>query len=94
MENYKNAVAEACQCLADARNKLFVAMVNVAMNGEYQDIDKSFDVGDTFYFEKDHFKDCDDINLTKLHDLVNKVDKVYGSLVNLNGFDDSLSDED
>lgn len=89
MENYKNAVSEACQCLGEVRNKLFTAMVNVAMNGEYQDLDESFGIGETFYFEKDHFKDCDDINLAKLYELIDKIDEVYGSLVNLNGFDTS-----
>jgi hypothetical protein len=89
MENYKNAVAEACQRLAEARNKIFSAMVNVAMNGEYQDLDESFDIGATFCFEKDHFKDCDDINLAKLYELIDKIDEVYGSLVNLNGFETS-----
>ena len=93
MENYKNAVAEACQCLAEARNRLFAAMVNVAMNGEYQDLDESFEIGETFYFEKDHFKDCDDINLAKLYELIDNIDEVYGSLVNLNGFDTSDDDQ-
>lgn len=85
MENYKNAVADACQYLAEARNKLFAAMVNVAMNGEYQDLDESFDIGETFYFEKDHFKDCEDINLVNLYKLIDMIDEVHGSLLNLNG---------
>lgn len=88
MESYKNAVAEACQCLAESRNKLFVAMVNVAMNGEYRDLDESLDIGETFFFEKDHFKDCDDINLARLYELIDKIDQTYSSLVNLNGLRD------
>jgi len=93
MEAYTNSVAEACQCLAEARNKLFVAMVNVAMNGEYQDLDESFDMGETFYFEKDHFRDSKDINLLKLYEMVDHIDQTYASLVNLNGLETSDDDE-
>lgn len=93
MENYKNAVAEACQCLAEVRSKLFTAMVNVAMNGEYQDLDESFGIGETFYFEKDHFKDCEDINLVKLYEMVDHIDQTYASLANLNGLETSDDDQ-
>jgi hypothetical protein len=89
MEDYKNAVAEACQCLAEARNKLFTAMVNVAMNGEYAELNESFDTGEFFYFEKNHFRDCEDINLMKLYEMVDHIDQTYASLVNLNGFDET-----
>lgn len=85
MESSKKAVAEACQCLAEVRNLLFTARVHIAMNGEYQDLDESFDVGETFYFEKDHFKDCKDINLVNLYKLIDMIDEVHGSLLNLNG---------
>jgi len=45
-------LAEACQCLAPARNKLFVAMLNVAMNGEYKDRDNFFDLGNRLLMAK------------------------------------------
>ena len=85
MEASRNVVARACQCRAEASNKLFPARVNGAMNGDYRDLDESFDIWEIFYFAKDDLKDCKDINLIKLYEVFNHTDQNYSSLVNLNG---------
>lgn len=94
MDRYKNALASACKCMAEARNELFIALVNVAMNNEHSELDETFKTGEIFNFEKDHFRDCEDLNLAKLYKLVDKIDEVYSSVVNLNGLEGTLSDED
>ncbi|MBA4301710.1 MAG: hypothetical protein C0433_16645 [Cyclobacterium sp.] len=62
-------------------------MINVAMNGEYQEIDKVFADGDVFSFGLSHFANCKDFNLKLLHELIQKLESTYASILNLNSLD-------
>lgn len=62
MTGYKKSIVESCKVIADARNKVFTSMINLAMQGEHAEIDAVFREGDVFSFEKEQFRDCTDIN--------------------------------
>jgi hypothetical protein len=81
---YKLRLTEACQTLAEARNQLFTAVINVGMSGEFKELDELFEEGDFFQFEKSHFRDSKDINLGILMELIDKMDETHSKLVNLN----------
>lgn len=87
MENYKNAIREVCVTLSKSRNEIFTSMINVAMNGEYQEIDKAFANDDMFSFELSHFSDCKDVNFKLLHELIQKLESTYWSILDLNSLD-------
>ena len=87
MESYKNAIREVCVTLSKSRNEIFTSMINVAMNGEYQEIDEAFSDGDIFSFELSHFADCKDVNLKLLHELIQKLESTYSSILNINSLD-------
>lgn len=89
MENYKNAIQEACTKIVDARQEIFSSMISVAMSGEYKELDEAFEEGDIFNFELEHFSDSKDVNVQKLYELIQKLEETYVSLLNLNGMNEA-----
>ncbi len=85
MENYKLAITEACTKIVDCRHELFSSLIGVAMSREYKKLDEVFEEGDVFNFELAHFSDSKDVNVQKLHELIQKLEETYVSLLNLNG---------
>ena len=45
MRTYKDALKESCSAIEEARGLVFTALINVAMTGEYKDIDELFEEG-------------------------------------------------
>ena len=84
MENYRLKLSEACTAIANERNSLFTAMINVGMSGEFKELDELFEEGEYFQFEKGQFQQCKDINLEILLELIEKLDETYSKLMNLN----------
>ncbi len=82
---YKVSLEESCQAIATARHEIFSTLINVAMSGEYAEIDDLFEVGETVLFDTTYFQHCQDINLQKLLELVHNLEITHDSLTNING---------
>ena len=82
---YKNALADACRNLAEGREKIFSDLVNVAMSGEYGDINGKFEIGELVEFMLDDFRGADDTNVQKLYRLIRDIERCRESLINING---------
>ena len=82
---YKSALEDACKNLADVREKIFIDLVNVAMSGEYGDLDGKFEIGELVEFMLDDFTGVEDPNVQKLYRLIRDIESCRESLINING---------
>ncbi|QDH77949.1 hypothetical protein FKX85_02410 [Echinicola soli] len=87
MRTYKDALKESCSTIEEARDLVFTALINVAMTGEYKDIDELFEEGDVVRFSTAHFLNSEDNNIQMLLALVGQLEQTHDSLLNLNGLD-------
>lgn len=87
MDIYKENVAKACRNLAESRKAILSDLVNVALAGEFADIDQHFEVGDVVNFQLQGFSTVSDTNVQMLYQIIAEIDQCYRSLVNINGLD-------
>lgn len=86
-DEYRNKLVDAVKNLSDCRGEIFTSLINVAMLGEFKDIHETFEVGDTFEFEIEQFRDSKDINVEKMVQLYEFMSETMESIMNLNSIE-------
>lgn len=66
METYREDIIEALNALIYAREKIFERIVNLGMSGDFKEIQRVFQVGDSYTFTLEQFEDTTDVNLQKM----------------------------
>ena len=84
MEPYRERLIETYKYLLDVHSETMNHIVNLAMAGELKEIDESFEAGDIFQFDIDHFKDTNDTNLNMLIDFHENLNDMMVSIGNIN----------
>jgi hypothetical protein len=81
---YRDKLIEAVNCLNQMQFDLFTPLVNIAMFGEFSQINEMFDIGDSLNFDDEMFKNCKDINVQMLNKLLQEIKVVTESMTNIN----------
>jgi Ser-tRNA(Ala) deacylase AlaX len=87
--NYRFTIIEAINFLKQTRKELLVKLTNVAMSGEWNDVDSVFDEGDEIDFDSSYFKDCKDDNINALYRLIKVNDEIIDYLIERNNIQDN-----
>ena len=82
---YRENIVITYQHLLDFHQRLFTRIICVGMSGELKEIQDTFEVGDSYHFEIDQFRDLKDVNVHKLIRFYDQLEEVMNSLANLNG---------
>ena len=82
---YREHIVITYQHLLDFHQRLFTRIICVGMSGELKEIQDTFEVGDSYHFENDQFRDLKDVNVHKLIRFYDQLEEVMNSLANLNG---------
>ena len=85
MTDYRNKILLSYVALAKAHDALTDRIINVAMLGEFAEVNQVFREGDSFEFNLEMFRDSKDQNLQLLFDLFDRLEETMNSLVNING---------
>ena len=94
---YRDKIIMSYKLLLNLHEKLMERIINVAMTGEYEDINKVFQEGDSFQFNIEQFKDTKDVNLNKLVAFYEQLEELMNSLANINKLTEeevAFNDED
>ena len=83
-QNYRFALIESINQLIKSRNEFELRIVNLAMSGEFAEIDALFEVGDVIPADIDYFEHCKDINIQSLLKLYHQTNDLIHTLVNVN----------
>ena len=81
---YREHIVITYQHLLDFHQRLFTRIICVGMSGELKEIQDTFEVGDSYHFEIDQFRDLKDVNVHKLIRFYDQLEEVMNSLANLN----------
>jgi hypothetical protein len=81
---YRDKLIEAVNCLNQMQFDLFTPLVNIAMFGEFSQINEMFDTGDSVNFDDEMFKNCKDQNVQLLHKLLKEIKSTTESITNIN----------
>lgn len=98
MTPYKEKIILTYKYLLEVHEELLTRTVNVGMAGEFEEVNKVFEVNDTFKFDIDQFRGAKDTNLNKLVAFYDELENLMNSLANINAitedelekFDDEL----
>jgi tRNA U34 5-carboxymethylaminomethyl modifying GTPase MnmE/TrmE len=83
-QNYRFTLIEAINQLIEARNDLQVKIINLAMAGEFSEINDNFEVGDEIPLDIEYFKNIKDINVQALLKMYHEIDHLINHLFNIN----------
>jgi hypothetical protein len=85
--NYRFTIMEAINFLKQTRKELFLKLANIAMSGEFSDIES--EEGDEINLDASFFKDCEDDNINGLYRLLKVTDETIEYLIERNDIKDN-----
>lgn len=85
MENtYREVLINTVRTLENTLDELNSNMINLAMTGEFSDVNDRFEVGETMFLSMEDFRNTDDQNLKICFELFDKIEQSYISIMNAN----------
>lgn len=84
MTAYREKIIMTYKYLLEVHEELLTRTINVGMTGELAEVNKIFEVGDTYNFDIEQFRGTPDINLNKLVEFYDDLEDLMNSLANIN----------
>ena len=84
MTPYRQNLALTYNVLLEMHEKLFTRIINLEMQGDLADISHSFQVGDSYQFEMEQFRDSRDPNVQLLVAFHDQLEETMDTLANIN----------
>lgn len=82
---YRNLLLETIDYLYDMRQGVFGKALNLSMCGDLREIDEAFDEGDICNFNLEDLKAVNDINVARLVDLLEMIERTVDLTIDQNG---------
>ncbi|WP_144605449.1 hypothetical protein [Algoriphagus algorifonticola] len=83
--SYQKKVKEAFETIESSKIQVFTALVNVAMNSEFSDVDELFEEGELFSFKSSDFDHATDPNILSLLAVVKALEIAEEEMLTWNG---------
>ena len=94
MTAYREKIILTYRHLLKVHEELQTRIINVGMTGEYSEMNTVFKPGDTYKFDLEQFRGTEDLNLNKLLNFFDELEKLMNSLANINRItEEELCDE-
>ncbi|MBI6121047.1 hypothetical protein [Salegentibacter maritimus] len=94
MTAYREKIILTYRHLLKVHEELQTRIINVGMTGEYSEMNTVFKPGDTYKFDLEQFRGTEDLNLKKLLNFFDELEKLMNSLANINRItEEELGDE-
>ena len=93
MEPYREKILLTYKYLLEVHEELLTRTINVGMLGELAEVNKVFQVGDTYNFDIEQFKGTQDVNLNKLIAFYDELENLMNSLANINAITEEELEE-
>lgn len=81
---YKECLKDAMTNLIRVNESIFENLIEISMQGELKEWNRSVPVGETHQFDFEIFRNSNDINIQLLVKLIESVDATYESIRNIN----------
>ena len=83
-ENYRENLKEALKNLIKVNGSIYYSCIDIVMQGELKEWNKSVPIGEVHQFDIELFKNSDDTNIQLLVKLMETVDETFESIKNIN----------
>jgi len=91
-QQYRIKLIESIQYLMKSTDETFTELINLAMIGEFNEIDTEFEEGESVKFDIAYFRNCKDQNVQVLIKQLDDTNERIRWLVNVNGVRDEELD--
>jgi hypothetical protein len=83
-ENYRENLKEALKNLIKVNGSIYYSCIDIVMQGELKEWNKSVPIGEVHQFDFELFKNSDDTNIQLLVKLMETVDETFETIKNIN----------
>ena len=83
-DNYRSNLKSALENLVKVNDSLYQSCIDIIVQGDLADWNKSVPIGEELHFDWELFKNSDDTNIQLLVKLMERVDSTYESIKNIN----------
>jgi len=83
-DHYRDCLLRSLISLEKAIDEIHLCTLNLAMQGEWEDINRSFEAGDILNVTHDDFRQMEDKNVKFLVDVVDELMQRHASIQNIN----------
>lgn len=83
-DNYKENLKAALKNLIEVNGSIYSSCIDILMQGELKEWNKSVPIGEVHQFDFELFKNSDDTNIQLLVKLMERVDETFESIKNIN----------
>lgn len=83
-ENYRDNLKEALKNLIKVNGSIYYSCIDIVMQGELKEWNKSVPIGEVHQFDFELFKNSDDTNIQLLVKLMETVDETFETIKNIN----------
>ncbi len=83
-ENYRENLTEALRNLIKVNGSIYYSCIDIIMQGELVEWNKSVPIGEVHQFDFELFKNSDDTNIQLLVKLMETVDETFETIKNIN----------
>ncbi len=83
-ENYRENLKEALKNLVKVNGSIYYSCIDIVMQGELKEWNKSVPIGEVHQFDFELFKNSDDTNIQLLVKLMETVDETFETIKNIN----------
>ncbi len=83
-ENYRENLKEALKNLIKVNGIIYYSCIDIVMQGELKEWNKSVPIGEVHQFDFELFKNSDDTNIQLLVKLMETVDETFETIKNIN----------
>lgn len=93
-KTYRNHLINTVNDLVDILMKLDINIINLAMSGEFAEVDAQFEIGDTLRLDVSDFENIEDQNVQQLIRIFHLVFEANNSLRNINGLSNDRTEDE
>lgn len=83
-DNYRENLKEALKNLVKVNGSIYYSCIDIVMQGELKEWNKSVPIGEVHQFDFELFKNSDDTNIQLLVKLMETVDETFETIKNIN----------
>ena len=92
--SYRTTLYRTADTMEDLGQQLYTRLINIAMSGELNTVDKIFETGEVMEFKETDFRYLGDQNAQLVLKVLDAIAESYSSLININKLNRDLADND
>jgi len=91
-KTYKDFIIKSTKTLSVCEQNIFTSALNLVISGELNEVNKVFEINDTYNLNMNHLTTSEDVNVQKITNVIDCINQAIQTLKNLNNIKDEEID--